>query len=223
MELYRVGSRGETVRQVQKALHLYPDGIFGRLTEEAVKEFQRENGLAVDGIVGPATIVKLIPCRLKKSSRYIGEIIIHCTATPEGIDYTVSQIRKDHLSRGWSDIGYHYVIYRDGSIHVGRDVNLSGAHCTGHNSHSIGVAYIGGLENKPNTPYISLKAKDTRTEEQRAALVSLLTDLKKLYPNAVILGHRDTSPDKNGNGVIEEWEWLKACPSFEAKKEYKKL
>lgn len=210
--IYKKGSRGEIVKQIQKALHLYPDGIFGVLTEEAVREFQKTNGLIVDGIVGPATIAYLIHLRLKKSKRTIDEIIIHCSATPEGRDYTVEDIRRDHKKQGWSDIGYHYVIYRDGSIHEGRDVDLVGAHCfkNGHNQHSIGICYIGGVENKPNTPYALLKAKDTRTDAQKGALICLLYDLKKLYPKAQIWGHRDFDSGKE-------------CPSFDARNEYKRF
>jgi N-acetylmuramoyl-L-alanine amidase len=210
--VYKKGSKGEIVKQIQKALHLYPDGIFGVLTEEAVKEFQKTNGLIVDGIVGPATMAYLIPLRLKKSKRTIDEIIIHCSATPEGRDYTVEDIRRDHKKQGWSDIGYHYVIYRDGSIHEGRDVDLVGAHCSknGHNQHSIGICFIGGVENKPNTPYALLKAKDTRTDAQKGALICLLYDLKKLYPKAQIWGHRDFDSGKE-------------CPSFDARNEYKRF
>lgn len=210
--VYKKGSRGEIVKQIQKALHLYPDSIFGTLTEEAVKEFQKTNGLIVDGIVGPATMAYLIPLRLKKSKRTIDEIIIHCSATPEGRDYTVEDIRRDHKKQGWSDIGYHYVIYRDGSIHEGRDVDLVGAHCSknGHNQHSIGICYIGGVENKPNTPYALLKAKDTRTDAQKGALICLLYDLKKLYPKAQIWGHRDFDSGKE-------------CPSFDARNEYRRF
>ena len=212
MVLYKKGSKGEVVRQIQKALHLYADGIFGILTEEAVKEFQKDNGLTVDGIVGPKTLAYLIPFRLKKSKRIIRELIVHCSATPEGKDYTVEDIRRDHKKQGWSDIGYHYVIYRDGTIHEGRDVDLIGAHCSkgGHNQYSIGICYIGGVENKANTPYQLLKAKDTRTEEQKAALLSLLLDLKKLYPQAQIYGHRDFDSGKE-------------CPSFNARNEYRRL
>lgn len=204
---YKYGSRGEVVKQIQTALHLYPDGIFGRQTEEAVKEFQRKNRLTVDGIVGPATLLKLIPFRLKKSSRPINKIIVHCSATPEGKDFTVDDIRSWHKQKGWSDIGYHYVVYRDGSVHVGRDVNRQGAHCADNNGNvgSIGVCYIGGCARDGKT------AKDTRTDAQKTALLNLLTDLKKLYPQAVILGHRDL--DKHG----------KMCPSFDAKKEYSRL
>lgn len=212
MELYKKGSRGEMVKQIQIALHLLPDGIFGPLTEEAVREFQKTKGLAVDGIVGPATLAMLIPKRLKKSKRRIDEIIIHCSATPEGRDHNVEDIRRWHKQQGWSDIGYHYVVYLDGDIEIGRDVDLIGAHCAkgGHNLNSIGVCYVGGVENKEGVPAAKQKPKDTRTEQQKASLLSLLYDLKKLYPNAKIYGHHDFDP-------------MKACPCFDAKDEYRKL
>ena len=148
MTLYRKGSRGEVVRQIQIALHLYPDGIFGVNTEQAVKEFQERNNLNPDGIVGPLTLAKLIPQRFKKSKRTITELIVHCSATPEGVDYTVDDIRRWHKQQGWSDIGYHYVVYRNGLIVDGRDVDLIGAHCLkgGHNTHSIGICYVGGVD-----------------------------------------------------------------------------
>lgn len=211
MILYKKGSRGEGVKQIQIALHLYPDGIFGTLTEEAVKEFQKEHNLTIDGIVGPNTFNVLTNgSQLKKSKRRINKIIVHCSATPEGRDYTVDQIKKDHKEQGWSDIGYHYVIYRDGSIHEGRNVDIIGAHCEGYNSNSIGICYIGGLENKPNVEYKKLKAKDTRTEAQKKALIELLSRLKKYYPEAKIYGHHDFNKGKD-------------CPSFDAKNEYKNL
>ena len=211
MILYKKGNREEGVKQIQIALHLYPDGIFGTLTEEAVKEFQKEHNLAIDGIVGPNTFNVLTNgSQLKKSKRRINSIIVHCSATPEGRDYTVDQIKKDHKEQGWSDIGYHYVIYRDGSIHEGRNVDIIGAHCEGYNSNSIGVCYIGGLENKPNVEYKKLKAKDTRTEAQKRALIELLNKLKKYYPEAKIYGHHDFNKGKD-------------CPSFDAKNEYKNL
>lgn len=205
MVLYKKGSNGEVVKQIQKALHLYTDGIFGTLTEEAVKEFQKKMGLTVDGIVGPATWCLLFSqFVLKKSSRKISEIIIHCSATPEGKDYTVADITDWHKKRGFATIGYHYVIYRDGSLHNGRDINIIGAHCSGHNTGSIGICYIGGLTKTGKT------AKDTRTEEQKATLLSLLLDLKKLYPEAKIYGHHD-------------FEKKKDCPCFDAKSVYRRL
>ena len=135
--------------------------------------------------------------------RKINEIIVHCSATPEGRHVTVGQIRSWHKQRGFKDIGYHYVIYLDGSIHAGRDESVVGAHCTGHNRFSIGVCYVGGVAKDCNTP------KDTRTAAQKAALLSLLKLLKKKYPGASIHGHRDFA--------------AKACPSFDATKEYKGL
>lgn len=208
MEFYRIGSSGAMVRQIQKALagaglKVIVDGYFGPITREAVQEFQRMKGLTVDGIVGPATLAKLIPSRFKRSKRSITEIIVHCTATPEGKDYTVDDIRRWHRQRGFSDIGYHYIVHRNGHVEEGRDVDLVGAHCTGHNAHSIGICYIGGMDSANEKP------KDTRTLQQKAMLMSTLIDLKKLYPNAKIYGHRDFAN--------------KACPSFNATKEYSKV
>lgn len=217
MTFYKRGSTGAVVKQIQEALFLLADGIYGAITEDAVKVFQRENGLTVDGIVGPATLAKLIPQRLKKSERKITEIIIHCSATPEGKDYTVDDIRRWHKQRGYADVGYHYIVYRNGILAQGRDVNIIGAHASGHNAHSIGICYIGGM-NAENT-----QPEDTRTLRQKARLLSLLVDLRKLYPNARIIGHRDLSEDKNGDGIIDSSEWMKACPSFDAKSEYHRI
>ena len=136
-------------------------------------------------------------------ARRIDKIIVHCSATPEGKDYSVDTIRKWHLQRGFSDIGYHYIIYRDGSIHTGRDESVIGAHCKGHNSNSIGVCYIGGVAADGKTP------KDTRTSEQKQSLLKLLKELKVKYPKASIHGHRDFAN--------------KACPSFDATKEYSSI
>jgi N-acetylmuramoyl-L-alanine amidase len=135
--------------------------------------------------------------------RNIKEIIVHCAATPEGKDFTVADIKKWHLARGFNDIGYHYVIYRDGSVHKGRNEDVVGAHCTGHNTNSIGVCYIGGVATDGKTP------KDTRTAEQKSALLGVLKQLKSKYPNATIHGHRDFA--------------AKACPSFDATTEYKNV
>lgn len=200
----RRGSKGAAVKELQKLLKLVPDGVFGSITEEAVKSFQEANGLKSDGVVGPATMAKLLMNRstLKKSRRKINKIIVHCTATKEGIDYTVNDVRKWHLGRGYSDIGYHYLIYRDGSVHNGRDVDIIGAHCSGYNSNSIGVCYVGGLDKKGDP-------KDTRTEAQKESLLRLLTELRSLYPDAKIHSHKDFAN--------------KACPSFDATKEYKNI
>lgn len=198
--ILKLGSRGNEVKALQEKLNLKADGIFGPITEEAVKDFQRSNGLEVDGIVGANTLSKL---NLSVNKRDIKELIVHCSATPEGKDYSVDTIRQWHLQRGFSDIGYHYVIYRDGSIHIGRDESIIGAHCTGHNTNSIGICYIGGCASDGKTP------KDTRTTEQKQSLVKLLKELKTKYPQASIHSHKDFTN--------------KACPSFDATKEYSSL
>lgn len=197
--ILKIGSKGSEVKTIQEYLHLLPDGIYGSLTEEAVKEFQKNNGLNVTGIVDDTTFNKIKGSNLIKSKRIINEIIIHCSATVEGKDYTTEDIKKWHKARGFSDIGYHYIIYRDGSIHNGRNVNISGAHCTNHNAHSIGICYIGGVD-KYNKP------KDTRTLEQKNSLKNLLLKLKVLYSKATIHGHCEYAN--------------KACPCFNVKKEY---
>ena len=206
--LLKKGSRGEDVKAVQRALHCYPDGIFGELTEEAVKSFQKGKGLAADGIVGERTWDSLFPAGgsdLKKSKRKITLIVVHCTGTEEGQDVTVQAIRNYHVNHnGWRDIGYHYVIYRDGSLHEGRDVNISGGHARGYNSNSIGIVYVGGC------PKGHLdQSKDTRTPAQKATLLRLLKDMRRMYPAAKIVGHRDLNKT--------------SCPGFDAKSEYKDL
>ena len=121
--------------------------------------------------------------------RRIDEIIVHCTASPEGKAMTVEQI--DHIHRyenHWANgIGYHKVIYLDGTIHDGRPLDMMGAHCNegGHNRYSIGVVYVGGCAKDGKT------AKDTRTPEQKVALANLLEELHKKFPNATLYGHRE--------------------------------
>jgi N-acetylmuramoyl-L-alanine amidase len=92
--------------------------------------------------------------------RKINEIIIHCSATPEGRDVTVEEIRQWHLDRGFNDIGYHYIIDLDGVVHDGRPIEKPGAHCVKHNTHSLSICYIGGTDAHG-------RAKDTRTLEQK--------------------------------------------------------
>ena len=107
--------------------------------------------------------------------RKINSIILHCTATPEGKDYTVEDITRWHKERGFRTIGYHYVIYRDGSVHKGRKNSEIGAHCTGKNANSIGVVYIGGMTSDNKKP------KDTRTTEQHKSLLELVQKLMRMY------------------------------------------
>lgn len=186
------GSRGDTVTALQRRLSLVADGIFGPITDEAVREFQKSRGLTVDGIVGPKTWGAL--GTVQANTRRIDRIILHCSATPEGKDYTVEQIRQWHLARNFSDVGYHFVIYRDGSVHRCRPVGQVGAHTKGYNTHSIGICYIGGMTADNKMP------KDTRTEAQRFALINLVGELKECYPSATVHGHNEFAN--------------KACPSF---------
>ena len=136
--------------------------------------------------------------------RKINKLIVHCSATPEGRDVKTETIKDWHVNGNhWKDTGYHYVIERDGSIHKGRDENVIGAHCSGQNANSIGICYVGGVAKDGKTP------KDTRTDAQKQSLLELLKELKAKYPNAAIHGHREFA--------------AKACPSFDAKYEYKDL
>lgn len=129
---------------------------------------------------------------------------------------TVADIDRWHRARKWDGCGYHYVIYQDGSIHTGRPLEKNGAHVKDHNAHSIGICYIGGLDEHGH-------ACDTRTEAQKQSLRSLITDLHQRFPKAIILGHRDLSPDFNGDGRITPNEYLKQCPCLDAMLEYKDL
>lgn len=134
--------------------------------------------------------------------RAIKEIIIHCTATKPSVDWGVKEIRRCHINdNGWSDIGYHYVIRLNGFIERGRAEWRQGAHCVGHNRHSIGVCYVGGLDQNGNP-------SDTRTPAQRRAMLTLLKELTQKY-HCEIHGHNEYSS--------------KACPCFNAYEEYKGL
>lgn len=140
---------------------------------------------------------------MEKMKRPVKYIIVHCSATREGAGFTVQDIDRWHRNQGFRCVGYHYVIHLDGSIHPGRPESEVGAHCYGKNSSSIGVCYIGGLAKDGKTP------KDTRTPEQKEALLQLLKELRGRYPQAEIHGHRDFAK--------------KACPSFDATQEYRDL
>ena len=134
--------------------------------------------------------------------RQINEIIIHCTATPEGRAVTVAQLRDWHVKgNGWTDIGYHFVVDLDGKVHPGRPLSQPGAHCYGHNAKSIGIVYIGGLASDGKTP------KDTRTPAQRSALRQLVQQLSVQFPEIAgnIHGHNEYA--------------AKACPSFNVRSE----
>lgn len=142
--------------------------------------------------------------------RKIDSIIIHCSATKAGQNFTATDIDRWHRERGFNGIGYHYVIRLDGKLEKGRDVSLSGAHCKGWNERSIGICYIGGLDENG-------RLADTRTNAQKRVLYQMIMDLQREYNILQVLGHRNTSPDLNGDGIIEPYEYVKVCPCFDVR------
>lgn len=141
-------------------------------------------------------------------------IVIHCSATKASTDYTVERLKEDHLARGFNDIGYHFYITKDGTVHECRPIEKVGAHAKGYNSNSIGICYEGGLDEDG-------KPKDTRTDAQKSAIKELVGELATKYPTIrKVVGHRDLSPDADGDGVIEPNEWIKACPCYNVKDEF---
>ena len=140
--------------------------------------------------------------------RPINEIIVHCSATKEGANFKVADIRRWHTTpppkgNGWRDIGYHYVVDLDGTIEPGRPLDQNGAHTSGHNTNTIGICYVGGCD-------ATGKAKDTRTAAQKAAIEKLIKALKTCFPTITkVRGHRDYA--------------AKACPCFDARTEYQRL
>lgn len=133
--------------------------------------------------------------------RYINDIIVHCTDTPEGREVTVSDVDRWHREKGWAGCGYHYLVRLDGTVERGRAISRPGAHCKNHNAHSIGVCYAGGRDTNGD-------AADTRTKEQKAALLKLVTNLIFKY-RANVHGHNDYA--------------RKDCPCFDVTAEYGKI
>lgn len=141
------------------------------------------------------------------------KVCIHCSATPEGSRLTFEQCRAMHKKQnGWSDIGYSLYIERDGSIHEGRAFGKTLAHAKGHNTGFIAICYEGGLSADGNPA-------DTRTDQQKQALIACKLYLERMFEVTEWCGHRDLSPDLNHDGVITPNEWLKACPCFNVKAE----
>ena len=134
--------------------------------------------------------------------RHITLIVIHCSAVKPDQQSSAAQIDSWHRQRGFKfGIGYHYVIRRDGTLEMGRPEYMVGAHCKNHNQHSIGVCYEGGLNARGDPA-------DTRTPQQRETMRQLINELRERYPKAIVVGHHNLNP-------------LKACPCFDAVKEFK--
>lgn len=206
------------VKAAQQRLGLVIDGIAGPQTMTALKREADKpkpgrtepDKSAMDGLTsevawphagGAATPPpNAAAVELLDTGRPISEIIVHCAATPEGKDFTVADIRAWHKQRGWSDIGYHYVVYRDGRIMVGRPVGQIGSHVAGRNTGTIGICYIGGVSADGKT------AKDTRTAAQRASLLWLVGQLAARHKGVrKISGHNEYA--------------AKACPSFDVRRD----
>ncbi len=128
-------------------------------------------------------------------------IVVHCSATKEDQNFDVEDIRRWHINRGFNDIGYHFVITRDGTIQKGRPMTNNGAHAIRYNDKSIGICLIGGIDQNS-------KPEDNFTDEQKMVLGDLIYGLKELFPKAAIAGHRDLDSKHNR---------LKACPSFDVR------
>ena len=162
-------------------------------------------------------------------TRLINKIIIHCSASANGNSLLAGSLKDGNLVTpiqvidGWhgtrgfkrsaefrkrqnpslTSIGYHFVIYTNGSIVTGRHLDEVGAHVQGSNANSLGICMIG---------------TDAFSQAQWAALATLIKSLSTLYPNAKVSGHRDNSPDLNGDGQVTRNEWLKICPGFDVAK-----
>lgn len=147
--------------------------------------------------------------------RTITRIFIHCTASSQATT-SVASLLAEFKRKGWSKPGYHYVVFPSGVTKQLLSESQVANGVKGYNQHSIHVAYVGGVDGR-------LRPIDNRTGAQKATLLRILRGLRKSYPNAQILGHRDISPDTNHNGKVDPWERIKDCPCFDAMVEYKDI
>jgi len=132
--------------------------------------------------------------------RKISLIVLHCDGIRPEQHNSVESIGNYHRTKGWNGIGYHFWVSRDGTAYPGRALEKAGAHCVGHNRHSVGICYEGGLDSAG-------ESADTRTPQQVKALRKLVEQMHAHFPDAVIVGHHDLNPDK-------------PCPCFDAVSEY---
>jgi len=138
-------------------------------------------------------------------------LVVHCSATAASPTITASTIEGWHRKQGWKDIGYHFVVLTDGSWQVGRPLTVMGAHVgPAYNRRSLGICMVGGAD-------ANGRAVNNFHAAQFQGLETLLRNLRTSYQNAVICGHRDLSPDRDGDGIVEPHEWVKQCPSFDVR------
>ena len=134
-------------------------------------------------------------------------LTFHCTSAPQN---QKTEVIFNHwkVNNGWTNVGYHFMIGADGTIEQLQEVwNITNG-VKGFNTGNVHICYKGGIDGKGS-------AFDNRTEAQIKSQLVLLDFFKDQYPNIIALGHRDFSTDANGNGIIERWEWIKACPSYD--------
>ena len=214
----RKGAKRDEVKTLQRLLGIAVDGVFGTYTEKAVKELQLKNGLSVDGVVGTKTWDILLGNDKSKNtniltgakgSRAITRIFVHATAGNQKTT-TVNSLKAEFKAKGWKSPGYHYVVFPDGKVEQLLSESGVANGVRGYNSNSIHVSWVGGHN-----------GVDNRTTAQKLTLIKVLKELRAKYPTAKILGHRDISPDKNHNGIVDPWERIKECPCFEAQVEYR--
>ena len=146
-------------------------------------------------------------------SREINLIVVHCSATRPTMDIGATEIRKWHLARNFSDIGYHNIVRRSGVLEHGRDLFLAGAHARGYNSNSIAICMVGGVDNNG-------KAENNFNDLQFSTLSGYLDTMTEVFPGSKVVGHRDLSVDLNEDGVITPDEYMKQCPCFDVKDWY---
>jgi N-acetylmuramoyl-L-alanine amidase len=160
------------------------------------------------------------PLKLSRDSfqprQHTKYLVVHCSATSPIANIGARDIDAMHRQQGWGGIGYHYVIRRDGTIERGRPFTTIGAHVKGFNSQSIGICLVGGVDRE-------MRPRENFTLHQYESLRNLLSTLKQTYRDAQIVGHRDLSPDRNGDGTITPDEWLKACPCFDVREWVRKV
>lgn len=148
--------------------------------------------------------------------RRIDRIFVHCTASWQD-STTKESLLAEFKAKGWKNPGYHYVIFpKDGEIVQLLDEEKTANGVKNYNAHSIHIAWVGGID-KVDGKIVSV---DNRTAWQKLQLIDILTKLKLKYKTAIIMGHRDISPDLNHNGIIDPWERIKECPCFNAMVEY---
>ena len=139
--------------------------------------------------------------------RQIKRIFVHCTASSQ--KWGVKELQAEFKAKGWKNPGYHKVVTTDGVVHSMLSIDKVSNGVQGYNSTAINIAYVGGIDGKG-------KPIDNRTDAQKVALRTLLIDLRKQFPNATIMGHRDI-------WGIDSKKWKKWCPCFDAKTEYKDI